>query len=214
MKTKLVYLVALAVALALPNISFADYTGSSGDAGTFDVGTDFDSSIIVPVNEIITTVVVSVNIEHSWVGDVTGTITHVESGFAIDLIPTALSDSSNLGSDSGGDVLSPAPYSWGDLGSETIGTAAGAIGGTDEIAPGLYLASDGTATGAGSMTGTFAGDTTLGEWVLHLEDSAGGDDGNVDGWEISFESTAIPEPSSMALIGVMGLACFMRRRRR
>ena len=214
MKKTLFTAIALVASVAVSGVANADYVGNSSDSGTFDIGSDFISSIIVPVNETITDVTVTVNVEHSWVGDITATLTHVESGFSIDLIPSALSDSSNLGIDAGGDNLSPAAYTWSDAGFETIGTAA--AGGTSsfEIAPGTYLASDGTATGAGSFASIFGGDSTFGTWTLTFSDDANGDDGSINGWSINFTSTpAIPEPSSMALLGLFAAATFSRRRR-
>ncbi len=212
MKKRLLYAVAIAVSLAMISVSSADYSDSSADSGTFDDLVPFSSTIVVPVNEIVTNVGVTINMEHSWVGDVTATLTD-PTGNVIELIPTALSDSSNMGFDSGGDVLSPALYTWSDLGATTIGTAAAGGGSDFEIPPGTYLPSDGTATGAGSMATTFGGFTTLGNWTIDLSDSAGGDDGNVDGWSIDIKSFVVPEPSSLALLGMTGLACVIRRRR-
>ena len=214
MKKLLSFACAIAVGLALTSNSLADYSDSSGDGGILDDSTPFASSIVVGVNELISDVEVSINMEHSWIGDVTATLTHVESGFSIILIPSAMSDSTNLGSDAGGNVLSPALYTWGDTGLETIGTAVDPLGGNDELAPGTYLASDGTAMGAGSFAAAFGGDSTFGSWTLNLSDDSGGDPGSIDGWSISFTSTAaIPEPGSIALLGLIGVACVIRRRR-
>ena len=205
---------AVAIGVATTSASFADVSGSSLDSGTFDVGVPFTSTIVIGANEIISDVTLTINMEHSWVGDITATLTHVESGLSIDLIPAALDDSSNLGIDSGGDNLSPGPYTFSDAGTETIGLAAQAGFSDYEIPLGTYLASDGTATGAGSLAAIFGGDSTLGSWRIDFSDSAGGDDGNINGWSINFTSTAIPEPGSMALLGLFGVACYARRRRR
>ena len=101
-------------------------------------------------------------------------------------------------------------YTFNDSGVEDIETAAAAapLSG-DEVAPGVYAAQS-----FASFAATFGGESTLGEWRLDLSDSAGGDDGNYDGWSINFTSNAvIPEPASSAVIGLIGLGMFIRRRR-
>lgn len=205
---------AIAIGVATTSVSFADVSGSSGDAGTFDVGVPFTSTIVIGANEVISDVTLTINMEHSWIGDITATLTHVDTGSVINLIPAALSDSSNLGVDLGGtDTLSPGLYTFSDAGTETLGTAAAAGASNYEIPLGTYLASDGTSTGSASLAALFGGESTAGSWRIDFTDSAGGDDGNINGWSINFTSTAIPEPGSMALLGLFGVACFARRRR-
>ncbi len=211
MKKTLLHVVALTAGMAMTGVASADYFDSSADAGLFDDATPFSSTIVVPVNEIITDLTVTINMDHSWVGDVTATLTNGTQ--TIELIPTALFDSSNLGFDSGGDTLSPAPYTWSNAGLATIGTAAAGGNSTYEIPSGTYLPSDGTATGAGSFAATFGGLSTLGSWTINLSDSADGDDGHVNGWSINFTSNPVPEPSSLTLLGLLGVAAVVRRRR-
>jgi subtilisin-like proprotein convertase family protein len=206
---------AIAIGVATTSASFADVSGSSLDAGTFDIGVPFTSTIVIGANEIISDVTLTINMEHSWIGDITATLTHVESGLSINLIPAALSDSSNLGVDAGGtDALVPGAYTFSDAGTQTLGTAA--AGGTSsfEIPLGIYLASNGTATGSASLAALYGGDSTLGSWRIDFSDIAAGDDGRINGWSINFTSSAaIPEPGSMALLGLLGVACIARRRR-
>ncbi len=198
----------LAIALvaglgSMTAIATADTGGSSSDGGNWDVGNDFSSNIDIAVDEVIKEVTVRVNMEHSWVGDVTATISNGIT--SVDLIPTSLSDSSNLGTDTSGfDDLVPAWYTFSDGGAQTIAAAALGGGSDFEIAPGTYLADS-------SLDAAFGGMSTAGTWTLSLSDSATGDDGNIDGWSIEFVSN-IPAPGSAMLLGAGGLVMARRRR--
>ncbi|MDG1808699.1 MAG: PEP-CTERM sorting domain-containing protein, partial [Pirellulaceae bacterium] len=78
---------------------------------------------------------------------------------------------------------------------------------------GTYAPS-GVADAPVSLAGSFGGASTQGTWTLFMSDAAQGDIGSITGWGISFSSgAAIPEPGSLALLGAMGLACIVRRRR-
>ena len=98
-------------------------------------------------------------------------------------------------------------YTFSDAGVEDIATASAAGDSSYEIPAGTYLADGGV-----SFATIFGGDCIYGTWILDLSDSAGGDDGNIDGWSVSFTS-AIPEPGSLTLLGFLGVAAVIRRRR-
>ncbi len=201
---------AVAIGVATTSSTFADVSGSSLDSGTFEFGTPFTSSIVIGPNESISNVTLSINMEHSWIGDISATITHVETGSFVTLMSDVNGDdSSNLGLDPGAndDVLSPGAYTFSDAGFVTIFTAADTGGGsTFEVPIGTYLAEGGLAT-------AFGGESTQGTWRIDFIDDTSDDDGNINGWSINFTSTAIPEPGSMVLLGLFGTACLARRRR-
>ena len=215
---------ALVASLTFQVMAIADYSDSSSDSGNFgDASTGnmfgpFSSTIVVPVSEIITDVEVTVNVQHSWVGDVTATLTHTESGIAIDLIPTAagpdIGESDNLGDDPGNnDNLIPAAYTFTDAGTETIRAHASGDINRDsnyEIPAGNYRVADGTL--ANGMANTFGGVNTMGSWTILFSDNSFEDDGFIDGWSISFTS-AIPEPSSFLVLGLACSFALIRRNR-
>ena len=112
----------LALALAVTTAQ-ADTGGSSATAGLWDVGAPISDDIVIGVSEIISDVTVTVNMDHSWVGDITATISN--STTSVDLIPASLSDSSNLGIDTDGfDTLIPDFYTFSDGGATDIATAS------------------------------------------------------------------------------------------
>lgn len=215
MKKLLSFAGALALGFALCTSSFADIVDNSGagfaipdndPAGTTSV-------INIAADECITDVAVTLfATDHTWIGDMTVTITS-PSGTTADLMVRVGDTTGGAGdsSDLGGD------YTFADGGAD-LWAAAGAAGGADVIASGTYAATGigdaGTGTGTPvSLAALFAGEKTAGAWTLFASDGAGGDLGNVGSWGLNITSTAVPEPGSLVLLGAMGVACIVRRRR-
>ena len=61
----------------------------------------------------------------------------------------------------------------------------------------------------------FAGNSTFGQWELRIADlnDLGNEIGSVDSFTINFESNAVPEPSTAAILCLAGLGLATRRRR-
>jgi hypothetical protein len=99
-------------------------------------------------------------------------------------------------------------YVFQDSGGNNLWAAALAAGAGD-IPGGGYDASG--INGAGAATGLFPGAQPAGNWTLTLSDWAGLDSGSFQGWEI--RGTAVPEPATMAALGIGALALLRRRRK-
>lgn len=141
---------------------------------------------------------------HTWIGDVTMSVTHVNSSTTYNLfvrpgyLGSGFGDSSDLGGD----------YMFVASGGGDIWAAAAAAGSAAPVPPGTYNASSG---GSGAATGLFPGSWSASAWRLDVTDSAGGDQGGWQSWEI--RGTAVPEPATMAALG-LGAAALIRRRRK
>jgi len=194
-------------------VANADFTGTNdADVGFID-NAKVGSSIDVGVSETITDVEVTIDMNHTWVGDL---IVRLEApdGTALDLIHRTgfagggkggcCGDSSNLGG----------TYTFSDDGDTSWWATAGALGG-DAVMPSGDWAPTGADGVLGSFAATFGGLDTEGTWTLSLGDWAGGDTGAVTSWTLNIVSSgsAIPEPTTAGLLAI-GLAGFVARRRR
>ena len=201
---------ALALGFALCTFSFAEIVDNSG-AG-FDIpdndAAGASSTITIGQSGSITDVDVTLfDTNHTWIGDLVVTITS-PSGTTVDLFNRVGDTTGGAGdsSDLGGE------YTFSD-GGDDLWAVADDAGGGDIIGAGTYAA-----TGVGSpdplsLAALFAGEDTAGDWVLFASDNAGGDLGNIGGWGLSITVSAVPEPGSLVLLGAMGVACVVRRRR-
>ena len=200
---------ALTAGLLMASGAVADITDNSGAGFSIPDNSPagITSDISIGADETITDVSVTLfGAQHSWVGDLTATITNGTETAALFVRvgdPGGTSgDSSTLDGD----------YTFAD-GGDDLWAAADAAGFGVAIPVGTYAPS-GVADAPVSLAGTFGGVSTQGTWTLFMSDAAQGDTGSITGWGISFSSgAAIPEPGSLALLGAMGLACIVRRRR-
>lgn len=193
-------------------------TQSSAGTVTF-VGTGFtiqdnasvSSDIIVGnVGSIAGSVQVTlIGLQHSFVGDLVVTLTHLESGTSIDLFNrvgrvggTGSGDSANL---SGSYTF--AGGASGDLWGQALSSTDTAF----VIPGGSYFPT--TVDGVPTSFGLFIGLGMGGTWRLTISDLANGDTGSLTGWQLSAD-VAVPEPSSAVtlLFGLILAALRMKRR--
>ena len=138
---------------------------------------------------------------HTWLGDITVVLSR--GGVDVDLMDRnyrTTQTSFGLSSDLAGNYMF----------TNTVGDTM-----TASSAAGTHSRWNGS-TGGGSTTaaGTFAGFNGMalnGLWTLTVNDWAGGDVGSIQGMRIV--GTAVPEPASMAALG-LGAAALLRRRRK
>lgn len=183
--------------------------------------TGLTSDIVVSSSDVITSfnwVSITFSTKHTWAGDLIVKLTHVESGKDVHLFSrlgatthTGLGDSSDL----------EGTYRFFNTGASFATAAAGVAGGvvipTGDYARSSHAAGTSFVNSLGIQQfdpdnyTIFNGGALGGTWRLFINDNAGGDTGAISGW--SFNVDAVPEPASMAVLG-LGAAALLRRRRK
>lgn len=160
------------------------------------------------------------NLNHTYVGDLTITLTHPNGFTSINIISRP---GRGTGNDFGygSNFLAANSYSFSDAGAVLFDVNPGT-----NVASGTYIPSSnpnlpGAATNSlvpytytpTSLATTFAGLDSAGNWTLTITDWAGADTGSLEGWTVNVN---VPEPSTYALLLTAGLGaiCFVRRRRK
>lgn len=154
---------------------------------------------------------------HTWAGDLIVKLTHVESGKDVHLFSRVGSTTTGGFGDSS-DLNGT--YRFFNTGASFAAAAAG-VGSTTVIPNGDYARSSHAAGPFVNSLGiqqfdaddftVFNGGALGGTWRLFINDNAGGDVGAISEW--SFNVDAVPEPASMAVLG-LGAAALLRRRRK
>lgn len=142
---------------------------------------------------------------HTWVGDLDATLIG-SNGNSVNLFARP----GYTGGGFGNNVDLAGTYRFVDSGGLNFTTQT-----TGVMAPGTYNRSSNTSwpTGAShsSLAGAFNGSNLAGTWTLLINDNAGGDTGDFGGW--TFNTSPVPEPATMAVLG-LGAAALLRRRRK
>lgn len=189
-------------AITISDNATASSSGSfSGLAGTI---TNLDSVEIL-------------GITHTWVGDLTVRLNFGGQMFTLfhRVKGTSTSTAGSSNNFAGVSLL------FNESTTTTIDSVANATS-TTNIPGGTYRAAhqtveNQTTTSANNTVlsnhGVFNGLDPNGSWNLSVTDSAGGDIGSIQGWRATGTYTAVPEPATMAALG-LGVAALMRRRKK
>ena len=99
--------------------------------------------------------------------------------------------------------------------TEAGGTVSSALTEDDNSAPrvfdGNYILSDGNGAGTDYSNYTVISGLSASSFTLEITSPGGGGRGGISGFQIV--ATAVPEPTSAALLGLGGLGLVLRRRR-
>ena len=228
-KTILFALISLALSSGAWAQSFS-YTGTGGAIpDNVPAGVNFDI-IITDSGTISSFDSILVPAFHSWVGDLTFRLTHVETATTVVFMQKVQSgttggagDSSNLGV---GTTL--VDYTFDNTPS-TISSAnsiwQAATGGTStfDIVSGTFGASANSFSGVAATSyvatsfSTFVGQSIAGTWRFNVADNALIDTGSIGAWKIngSLAPVLAPEPGALALLGLALLpgTALLRRRK-
>lgn len=189
------------------------YNGTLGSMASHSIGVAGQPAIIDDVN-------VTISMSHTWIGDLTikllspggtmvtllnrpglvvadnGTSCCGRSDNLTFALPITYDDAATLSAEAMG-LNSTA----NNVGDGAVGTADGSI---------FQSAPDGAQAGHNNMLTALNGSNPNGTWTLYIGDSASGDLGTLNGWTLSI--SAVPEPATIALLGLGALAMIRRRR--
>lgn len=197
------------LALAFVIVSAASYAVTYSYSGpTVGIPDANPSGVSISINGVPSLSVinsVSITATHSWAGDLIATLTNDTSAQTVILF----SRPSYLGSGFGDSSDLAGTYTFQAVGADFVAAAAGT---TAPIPVGAYRSSNGSATINTDLgaNGFFAGAQAAGNWTLKVTDNGGGDTGSISAFSI--EGSPVPEPTTMAALG-LGLAAIARRRR-
>ncbi|MEM7453726.1 MAG: proprotein convertase P-domain-containing protein [Planctomycetota bacterium] len=188
----------------------ADFVESAGGGAVPDPGVLVSETATITRSETINDLSITLNdFDHTWVGDLVGTLTHVNTGTEVTIF-NRVDVYGTSGSGDGSNMFGD--YTFGD-GGDDFWREANSGNSSYVLSPGMYEATDEQGN-VNSLQAAFAGESTAGVWRLTIEDADANESGSFGSWQINFSST-IPEPTSLGVVaGLLGLAAIARRRTR
>ena len=176
----------------------ADYNGAGFSIPDLGGG----SSIInVPDSVTITDVNVSLNsLTHTWIGDLIVTLEHMGGGGTATIMSrVGATTSGGVGSGSNVDGT----YTFDSQSANSIWAAAAST----PVPAGTYYTTGALSSANNLSLNMFNGQNSSGNWRISISDHAGLDIGSLGGWTLSI----VPEPTSLSLLALGGLALIRRR---
>ena len=154
--------------------------------------TGVSSSIVVVADETIDDLEISVDITHTWVGDLIVSLEH--NGVTAVLMDRPGVPATTFGCS--GDNIS---VTFTDSAAITV---EGECAGTNPTINGLFLPMD-------SLMAAFGGMSTQGTWTLTVSDNGGGDTGTLDEWCVVTQGGPFVDPNAVPTLGQWGLISFV-----
>ncbi|HZW05492.1 MAG TPA: hypothetical protein VFF65_00085 [Phycisphaerales bacterium] len=188
--------IAALIVLAGAAVANADvFSGAGFSIPDNNAGGASSSVNVAGVGNGITGITVTLHgFSHTWLGDVTATLSGPAGSFVLFDRPGNPASVNGNSNDTSGDYLftDAAPGVFSTSGAVPAGSYRTS---SDDVAP-------------TSLMGFFGGTSADGMWTLTMTDSAGLDVGGITGWSLD----VVPTPGAAAMLGLGGLAALRRRR--
>lgn len=195
-----------------PGASFAipDNTTAAPGVGSSSIAVATGGGIITSINW----VKITFSVNHTWRGDLVARLI-APNGDDVHLF-SRVGSTTQTGVGSSTDLSGP--YRFFATGASFAANAAtpttpGDYARSSHAGGAAILADRGVALYDADDYTVFGGDGIDGSWTLRISDHAGGDTGTVGSWSFDADYRAVPEPATMAVLG-MGVAALLRRRRK
>jgi subtilisin-like proprotein convertase family protein len=199
------------LAAAITQAATISVTSGSG-ATISDNATQTIDIIIVDTRPIIGSFFVSLNsLTHTWIGDLSATVTHVDTATTVQLFQRPGRTTTGAGCNDNFNGT----YTFSDSGA----AALGCLPGNTDIPAGTYRASLDvglTDEQVHAIANAFNTQLANGTWRLSIIDSAGGNTGAIGSWTVNFnvqDTPGVPEPGTWALLAAgLCVIAFQRRK--